>query len=53
MKSGGLLGCPLSTNMNAGAGNKTPNYVCNPPLFIAFVVRSCIVFFLILSFQIA
>jgi len=37
MNSGGLRGCPLSTNTNAGAGDKTLNYVCNPPLFIAFV----------------
>ncbi len=37
MNSGGLRGCQLSTNTNAGAGDKTPNYVCNPPLFIAFV----------------
>ena len=39
MNSGGLRGCPLSTNTNAGAGDKTPYYVCNPPLFIAFVMQ--------------
>jgi len=39
MNSGGLRGCPLSTYTNAGAGDKTPNYVCNPPLFIAFVTN--------------
>ena len=38
MNSGGLRGCPLSTNTNAGAGDKTPNYVCNPTLFIDFVI---------------
>ena len=37
MNSGGLRGCPLSTNPNAGAGDKTSNYVLHPPLFIAFV----------------
>jgi hypothetical protein len=35
-----LRGCQLSTNTNASAGDKTPNYVCNPPLFITFVERN-------------
>ena len=37
MNSGDLLGSFLSTNTNAGAGDKTPNYELNPPFFIAFV----------------
>jgi len=39
MKSGGLRGSFLSTNTNACAGDKTPNYVLHPPFFIAFVVH--------------
>jgi len=40
MKSGGLRASFLSTNTNACAGDKTPNYVLHLPFFIAFVVRS-------------
>jgi hypothetical protein len=36
MKSDGLHGTFLSTNTNALAGDKTPNYALHPPFFIAF-----------------
>lgn len=37
MNSAGLRGCPLTTNTNASAGDKPPNYELNPPLFIALI----------------
>jgi hypothetical protein len=47
MNSGRLRVSFLSTNTNVGAGDKTPNYLLHPPLFITFVGVSLIFILLI------